>query len=69
MFIRSYLPRVDEHIHYRIIDVSSVKELCKRWNPKIFSAVPKKLLAHRGLSDIRESVNELKYYKQFMFAK
>lgn len=69
MFIREYFPRVDQHLHYRIIDVSSIKELCKRWNPKIFSQTPKKQLVHRGLDDIKESLIELKYYRQFMFQK
>lgn len=67
MFIRQYMPRIDQHLHYRIIDVSSVKELCKRWNRPIFSKAPPKQLVHRGLDDIKESVEELKYYKQFMF--
>lgn len=69
MFIREYFPRVDQHLHYRIIDVSSIKELCKRWNPKIFSLAPKKRLVHRGLDDIKESLTELKYYRQYMFQK
>lgn len=67
MFIREYFPRIDQHLHYRIIDVSSVKELCKRWNSSIFSNTPKKRLVHRGLDDIKESLSELKYYRQFMF--
>lgn len=66
-FLKKYMPIVNNHLHYRIIDVSSVKELCKRWNSKIFSKVPQKKLVHRGLDDIRESIEELKYYKQFMF--
>lgn len=68
MFLREYMPRLNEHLHYRIIDVSSVKELCKRWNKFIFSNVPSKKLVHRGLDDIKESIAELKYYKQFMFS-
>lgn len=67
MFLREYMPRIDQHLHYRIIDVSTVKELCKRWNKSIFSKVPPKKLIHRGLDDIKESINELKYYKQYMF--
>lgn len=67
MFLREYMPRIDQHLHYRIIDVSSVKELCKRWNGAIFSEAPPKKLVHRGLDDIKESLSELKYYKQFMF--
>lgn len=69
IFLRKYMPRLDNHLHYRIIDVSSIKELCKRWNSATFSKVPKKKLVHRGLDDIRESVDELKFYKQFMFQK
>ncbi|XP_031632445.1 uncharacterized protein LOC116346503 [Contarinia nasturtii] len=67
MFLREYMPRIDSHLHYRIIDVSTIKELCKRWNGSLFSNVPSKKNVHRGLSDIEESINELKYYKQFMF--
>lgn len=67
MFIREYMPKIDQHLHYRIIDVSSIKELCKRWNSSIFSNVPHKQLVHRGIDDIKESLIELKYYKQFMF--
>lgn len=67
MFLREYMPRIDQYLHYRIIDVSSVKELCKRWNKSIFSKAPPKQLVHRGLDDIKESINELKYYKKYMF--
>lgn len=67
VFLLKYMPRLNEHLHYRIVDVSTCKELCKRWNPKLFSKAPVKKLVHRGLDDIRESVEELKYYKQFMF--
>lgn len=69
MFLREYMPRLNEHLHYRIIDVSTVKELCKRWNKSLFSSVPSKKLVHRGLDDIKESIEELKFYKQFMFVK
>lgn len=67
MFLQTHLPLVNQHLHYRNIDVSTVKELCKRWSPKIFSLAPKKRLAHRGLDDIKDSIAELKYYKEFMF--
>lgn len=67
MFLREHMPRIDQYLHYRIIDVSSVKELCKRWNKSIFAKAPPKRLVHRGLDDIRESLQELAYYKQFMF--
>lgn len=69
LFLRKYMPRIDDHLHYRIIDVSTIKELCKRWNSSIFSKAPKKKLVHRGLDDIRESIQELSYYKPFMFKK
>ncbi len=63
-FLRAYLPELDDHFHYRSIDVSSVKELCKRWAPAVYSARPHKQTAHRALDDIRESVSELLYYKE-----
>lgn len=69
MFMKTYMPRLDQYLHYRIIDVSTVKELCKRWNKQLFSSVPEKKLVHRGLDDIKESVAELKYYQRFMFQK
>lgn len=67
MFLREYMPLIDQHLHYRIIDVSTVKELCKRWNKDVFSKVPPKRNVHRGLDDIKESLGELKYYKNYMF--
>lgn len=67
MFLNLYMKELDEHLHYRIIDVSSVKELCRRWNPNIFNNVPRKKNIHRGLDDIKESIIEMKYYKKFMF--
>lgn len=67
MFLRLYMERLDRYLHYRIVDVSSIKELCKRWNPEIFANVPSKKLVHRGLDDIKESIEEAKYYKKFMF--
>lgn len=68
LFLKEYMPKIDEFLHYRLIDVSTCKELCKRWNPKQFSAAPKKQLLHRGYEDIMESIEELKYYKKFMFS-
>lgn len=67
MFLHHYMPRLDQYLHYRIIDISTVKELCKRWNKDVFSKVPPKQLVHRGLDDIKESIQELQYYKEFMF--
>lgn len=69
LFLKEYMPKIDQFLHYRLIDVSTCKELCKRWNPKQFSAAPKKRLLHRGYEDIMDSIEELKYYKQFMFTK
>lgn len=67
MFLRKYFPRVDEYLHYRIIDVSTVKELCGRWNKKAYTSAPQKKLEHRALEDIKESINELKHYKEKFF--
>lgn len=67
MFLNSYMPRLNEYLHYRIIDVSSIKELCRRWNQPVFSKQPKKLLAHRSLDDIKDTITELKYYKENLF--
>ncbi|XP_055630747.1 oligoribonuclease isoform X2 [Toxorhynchites rutilus septentrionalis] len=68
MFLYRYMPTLNEYLHYRVVDVSSMKELCKRWNGEIFSKAPPKSLKHRALQDIEESIGELKYYKQYMFA-
>lgn len=67
MFLRKYMPLVDSYLNYRIIDVSSVKELCKRWNSRLFAKAPRKKNLHRGLDDIKESIEELRYYKPYMF--
>jgi oligoribonuclease len=66
-FLAKYLPEIEEHLHYRSIDVSSVKELAKRWYPKECGAAPPKSSAHRALGDIRESVAELRYYREAVF--
>ncbi|XP_008191053.1 oligoribonuclease, mitochondrial isoform X2 [Tribolium castaneum] len=67
LFLRKYMPRLHEYLHYRIIDVSTVKELCRRWNPDVYKEAPKKAFSHRALSDIKESIEELKYYKSRFF--
>lgn len=67
MFLKKYFPRVDQYLHYRIIDVSTVKELCGRWNRKVYNSAPKKVLKHRALDDVKESINELKHYKTNFF--
>lgn len=66
-FIRRRMPRLDEALHYRMIDVSSVKELCRRWLPRVYFHQPEKGLAHRALADIVESVRELDYYRRCAF--
>ena len=67
MFITKYMPELDGFLHYRMIDVSSVKELARRWYPKVYSGQPQKGLSHRALSDIRESIQELEFYRRAMF--
>jgi len=67
-FLRKYLPAIEDHLHYRSIDVSTVKELCRRWRPDVYGARPHKATAHRALDDIRESVAELAYYRDHFFA-
>lgn len=66
-FIARDMPALDEHLHYRMIDVSSIKELCRRWYPRIYYGQPEKGLAHRALADIRESIRELRYYRSTAF--
>jgi oligoribonuclease len=66
-FIARDMPRLDAHLHYRMIDVSSVKELCRRWYPRVYFGQPEKGLAHRALADIRESIRELRYYRETIF--
>lgn len=68
MFLMKYMPRVHEYLHYRMIDVSTVKELVKRWYPSGPPA-PAKANQHRALDDIRESVNELRFYREHFFSK
>ena len=66
-FIARDMPALDGHLHYRMIDVSSIKELCRRWYPRIYYAQPDKGLAHRALADIKESIRELVYYRGTAF--
>jgi oligoribonuclease len=63
-FIARDMPDLDAHLHYRMVDVSSLKELARRWYPKVYFAQPAKGLAHRALADIRESVLELEFYRR-----
>jgi oligoribonuclease len=66
-FIARDMPALDSHLHYRMIDVSSIKELSRRWYPRAYYAQPAKGMAHRALADIIESVRELAYYRQTIF--
>jgi oligoribonuclease len=66
-FIARDMPTLDAHLHYRMIDVSSVKELCRRWFPRTYYGQPPKGLAHRALADIKESIRELEYYRRTVF--
>ncbi|MDT4923737.1 MAG: oligoribonuclease [Pseudonocardiales bacterium] len=66
-FLARDMPTLDEHLHYRMIDVSSIKELAKRWYPRVYQSQPEKGLAHRALADILESIQELAYYRQTLF--
>ncbi|MHA3020461.1 oligoribonuclease [Mycobacterium sp. BMJ-28] len=66
-FIARDMPTLDDFLHYRMIDVSSIKELCRRWYPRIYFGQPEKGLAHRALADIHESIRELKYYRGTAF--
>ncbi|SNR79799.1 oligoribonuclease [Haloechinothrix alba] len=68
-FIARDMPELDAHLHYRIVDVSSVKELVRRWYPRVYYAKPEKGLAHRALADIQESISELAYYRRTAFAE
>ena len=66
-FLVRHLPDVDNWFHYRSIDVSTVKELCRRWYPEAYKAAPAKAGGHRAMDDIRESVKELAYYRSAIF--
>ncbi len=66
-FIARDMPELDEFLHYRMVDVSSIKELARRWYPRAYFASPEKHGGHRALADIRESINELRYYREAVF--
>lgn len=66
-FLAIYLPEIEEYLHYRSVDVSTIKELTRRWYPGALEAVPRKATAHRALDDIRESIQELRWYREHVF--
>jgi oligoribonuclease len=66
-FLEKCMPKFAEHLHYRIVDVSTVKELCRRWYPAEFAKMPRKKNSHRALDDIKESIDELKHYRSLIF--
>ncbi|MES2744160.1 MAG: oligoribonuclease [Bdellovibrionota bacterium] len=68
LFLRKYMPRVHDYLHYRMVDVSSIKELVKRWYPER-PAAPAKVGNHRALDDIKESITELRFYRETFFTK
>jgi oligoribonuclease len=67
-FIRRYMPLLEKRLHYRMVDVSTVKELARRWYPEIVARQPQKKETHRALDDIRESIDELRFYQRHVFA-
>ena len=66
-FLAAYLPAVEDFLHYRSVDVSTIKELARRWYPEAYAAAPRKAGGHRAMDDIRESVAELAYYRGALF--
>ena len=68
-FLAVHMPDVEEFLHYRSIDVSTIKELARRWHPEVLAAAPKKEVGHRALDDVTESINELRYYRASFFSR
>jgi oligoribonuclease len=68
-FIARYMPALDGHLHYRSIDVSSIKELCRRWYPTVYRRRPGKSEQHRALDDVRESISEMRFYRDELFIR
>lgn len=66
-FLAVHMPEIEDYLHYRSIDVSTIKELTRRWYPKVLSDAPRKEVGHRALDDVTESINELKYYRSAVF--
>jgi oligoribonuclease len=69
MFLNRHMPALDNFLHYRNIDVSSIKELTRRWFPTVYFKLPKKDSGHRALADILESINELRFYRKVVFVE
>jgi oligoribonuclease len=67
MFLARDMPELDNYLHYRMVDVSSIKELARRWYPRVYYANPEKRGGHRALADILESIRELRYYREAIF--
>ncbi|NHI16930.1 oligoribonuclease [Microbacterium excoecariae] len=67
MFLARYMPELDGYLHYRNVDVSSIKELARRWMPRVYFQAPEKAGGHRALADILESIRELRYYRRAAF--
>ena len=68
-FLARDMPALDSHLHYRMVDVSSIKELARRWYPRVYFASPEKKGGHRALADITESIQELRYYRAAVFVQ
>lgn len=68
LFLIKHMPRVHNYLHYRILDVSTIKELCRRWSPNIYKKAPPKQYNHRSLTDVLESIEELRFYRDNFFS-
>ena len=66
-FLAKYLTEIEEFLHYRSVDVSTIKELVRRWNPEVLASAPRKITGHRAMDDIRESLEELRHYRAAVF--
>jgi oligoribonuclease len=68
-FLTRYMPTLDDYLHYRLVDVSSIKELARRWFPRVYFAAPSKVGNHRAHGDIMDSIRELAYYRATIFTQ